>query len=907
MSDIHSFLPYRGSPKLKRVGVNIPMTQEQIDEYIRCSEDPIYFTEKYVKFVTIDKGFVNIDLYPFQKQAIDLVKNERQVIFKCGRQLGKTQTMVCVLLWYALFNEAKTIAILANKAKTAREILNRIKMAYEELPKWIQQGVVVWNKGDIELENKSKIFADSTASTAIRGFSINCVSGESMVGVKIDGEETSISIKKLEKILANSSKYNKVQINQNEYYYEHISRQQISQNLLQSNGERLLTGTIYGNTSHITTGSRWNRHAGEYENIIGKGTYVSTPFISEYNNWKSTWQNDICISPDANWKTGKNSETRLPNQYEDAERIFISDVRNTNGKKKIRRNKNENFNVKQRESNVDRNKEKIITNQKGKKFTTYGRMESENFNCSNRQEKNQRTHGENKQESGKNKENGRKTSWHEKITGSQTKNVSGSQGKNSLEQRIEIKTKTGYRPFNGLKITRKQKTVQIVLENGIKLVCTPEHKIYSIRGWLSASDTLNALILTENDGWKSVVSVIPHIPVDVYDLIAVEQEHAFFANGIYVHNCVYLDEYAFVPGNIAEDFFSSVYPTISSGETSKIIVTSTPNGMNQFYKMWVDSKEGRNNFKRVEANWRDVPGRTQEWADRQLRDLGEEKYLQEIEVEFHGSTGTLISGKVLKNLVFVKPNTMESIVGLCYYEQPQRGHRYVITADTSRGKGLDYSAFVVIDVTQIPYKVVCTYKDNDISPILYPSIIAKIAKWYNEAYVLVEINDNGQQVVDSLFDDYEYENILSTQITKNKVILSWAMGGTGASRGILTTKSVKRLGCSLMKNMIESYKLTFQDFNIIAELSTFVSKRNSYEAEDGSNDDLVMCLVLFSWMTNQPFFSDLCQTNIKEKLYLEQMKQIDDEALPLPLYNDGNTSGTQQFIDDGCVWDIVQN
>jgi hypothetical protein len=277
-----------------------------------------------------------------------------------------------------------------------------------------------------------------------------------------------------------------------------------------------------------------------------------------------------------------------------------------------------------------------------------------------------------------------------------------------------------------------------------------------------------------------------------------------------------------------------------------------------------------------------------------------------MECDFQGSVGTLISGMVLKNLAFVTPSTFEGIVGLRYYEKPIVGRKYVQVVDTSRGKGLDYSAFVVVDVTQIPYRVVCTYKDNDISPILFPSIIAKIGKWYNEAYTLVEINDNGQQVVDSLFDDYEYENILSTSVSKQKVSLSWAVGGTGGERGIRTTKSVKRLGCSLMKTLIEEYKLTFQDFDIIAELSTFISKRNSYEADEGSNDDLVMCLVLFSWMTNQTFFADLCNTNIKEKLYKEKQAQIDAQALPLPMFNDGtDVSGT--FVQDGSVWEVVTN
>jgi hypothetical protein len=549
MVNILNYQPYLGNKKLKKVGVKQQMTQEQVDEYTRCATDATYFINRYVKIISLDKGLVNIDLYPYQTEAVPKIVNERAVIIKAGRQIGKTTLTVGIVLWYILFNEAKTVAILANKAKTAREILNRIKVAYEELPHWIQQGVRVWNKGDIELENMSRVLADSTASSAIRGWSIN----------------------------------------------------------------------------------------------------------------------------------------------------FL-----------------------------------------------------------------------------------------------------------------------------------------------------------------------------------------------------------------------YLDEFAFVPNNIAEEFFTSVYPTITSGESAKILISSTPNGMNHFYKMWTEAIEGRNGFVTIDANWRSVPGRTDEWAERQRKALGDEKYAQEMECEFHGSSGTLISGAVLKALAFVKPQTFEGIVGLCFYEKPKEGAKYVCIVDTSRGKGLDYSAFTIIEVTDIPYRVVCTYRDNDISPVLYPSIIAKLAKWYNEAFVLVEINDNGQQVVDSLFDDYEYENILATAVVDKsraggRTTLTWNFGGKGGERGLRTTKSVKRLGCSLLKSLIEGQKLLFQDFHIISELSTFVSKKNSFEADEGANDDLVMCLVLFAWMTNQTFFSDLCNTNIKERLYRQQMKQIEDEMLPMPLTSDGLEQNDGRYVEEGAVWEIVRN
>ena len=533
---------YLGNPHLKRVNMPMQLTEEQVREYVKCAKDPIYFIENYVKIITLDKGFVQISLYPFQRQAVKDINDNRRVIVKAGRQVGKTTMVVGYILWYILFNEDKFVAILANKAPTAREILNRIKIAYEALPLWLQQGVRTWNKGDIELENNCRVMATSTASSAIRGYSISLL---------------------------------------------------------------------------------------------------------------------------------------------------------------------------------------------------------------------------------------------------------------------------------------------------------------------------------------------------------------------------YLDEFAFVPSNIADEFFTSVYPTISSGTQSKILISSTPNGMNHYYRMWTEASEGQNGFKHIEANWRQVPGRDQAWADDQRRILGEEKFLQEMECEFMGSAGTLLSAPALKSLAFVTPIHL-SENGIKIYKAPEKNRNYVIVADTSRGKGLDYSAFSVIDVTELPYRQVCTYKDNNISPLVYPSVIKRIGDYYNQAYVLVEINDNGQQIVDSLFEDYEYENILSTVDIKGKVSITWGYGNK-SYRGIRTTKSVKRLGCSLMKNLIEGQKLIIQDFDTISELSTFVAKGTSYESEEGSHDDLVMTLVLFSWMTNQQFFADLTNTDVRAKLHEEQMKQIEEEQLPSFLAGHEEVDqGEEQFVSGGTIWNVVQ-
>jgi len=540
---------YLGNPRLKRVNMPMQLTEDQVREYVKCAEDPVYFIENYVKVVMLDKGFVQINLYPFQKDAIEKFNKNRRIIVKAGRQVGKTTMVVGYILWYVLFNTDKSVAILANKAATAREILSRIKLAYEALPHWIQQGVKTWNKGDIELENGCRILANSTASSAIRGFSISLL---------------------------------------------------------------------------------------------------------------------------------------------------------------------------------------------------------------------------------------------------------------------------------------------------------------------------------------------------------------------------YLDEFAFVPTNIADEFFTSVYPTISSGTESKILISSTPNGMNHFYKMWNDAVEDNNGFTHISANWREVPGRDQKWADEQFRVLGEQKFMQEMECEFLGSSGTLISAVALRALSLAKPIANTGIENFKVYDEAKPDHLYFMVVDTSRGKGLDYSAFTVIDATALPYKVVATYRDNEISPLVYPAILKQVGTYYNNAYQLVETNDNGQQIVDILFDDYEYENILSTvehgKSKLNKKLLVNFGFGQKSGRGVKTTKSVKRLGCSILKNLIERQQLIITDYDIISELSTFVSNGVSYEAEEGSHDDLVMCLVLFAWLTNQRFFSDMTDVNIRQKLNAEQLKMIEEESigdLILAGHIDVDNK-SNAFVEDGAVWAPVE-
>lgn len=521
---------YLGNPLLKRSNVKIEFSRDEIQEYIKCSRDPIHFIETYLKIVNIDKGLVNFDLYEYQKEIVETTSNNRFTICKLPRQAGKTTTIVGVILWHVIFNESYNVAILANKLQQAREILSRIQLAYENLPKWLQQGVLEWNKGNIELENGSKILASATSSSAIRGGSFNMV---------------------------------------------------------------------------------------------------------------------------------------------------------------------------------------------------------------------------------------------------------------------------------------------------------------------------------------------------------------------------YLDEFAFVENNMQEEFFASVYPTITSGTSSKVIITSTPNGLNMFYKIWADSEEGKNDYKRIDVHWSDVPGRDEAWKLQTIKNTSAEQFRVEFECEFIGSSSTLIAGSKLRQLAARSPIKIND--NLKVYSDPLAERLYTVVVDTSRGTENDYSAFVVFDITEAPYRHVAVFRDNKIKPIIYPTVIRSIASAYNNANVLVEINDIGQQVAEILYHDMEYENVFFTSSVQKAGTRITAGFGHNSYLGVRTTKAVKKIGCSNLKTLVESDKLIIEDADIIYELMRFSSKGDSYEAEDG-NDDLAMCCVLFSWMIDQQFIKELNNIDMRKKLNEENVEMIETQLLPFGFVQDGRDDNLENVI-----------
>ena len=532
---------YLGNPNLKKANVATNFTPEEVQEYIKCSEDPVYFIQTYIKIVSLDKGLIPFDMYDFQVDMTRKFHDNRFNIAKLPRQSGKSTIVTSYLLWYVLFNANVNVAILANKAATSREMLQRLQLSYENLPKWLQQGILQWNRGSLELENGSKIMAASTSSSAVRGMSFNVI---------------------------------------------------------------------------------------------------------------------------------------------------------------------------------------------------------------------------------------------------------------------------------------------------------------------------------------------------------------------------FLDEFAFVPNHIADQFFSSVYPTISSGKSTKVIIISTPHGMNMFYKLWHDAEKGKNEYIPTEVHWSAVPGRDAAWKEQTIKNTSEQQFKVEFECEFLGSVDTLISPSKLRTMPYVDPIAQNK--GLAIYKRAEPEHNYIITVDVARGTSNDYSAFMVMDTTTLPYEVVARYRNNEIKPIVFPNIIIDVAKNYNNAYILCEVNDIGGQVADIIQFDLEYENLLMAAMRgRAGQQLGQGFSGKKTQLGVKMSTAVKQVGCSNLKALIEEDKLIIPDYDTIAELTTFIVKGQSFAAEDGCNDDLAMCLVIFGWMAMQEYFKQMHDNDVRQRIYDDQRENIEQDMAPFGFVDDG--LGEEYYADaQGDVWQVAE-
>jgi len=355
-------------------------------------------------------------------------------------------------------------------------------------------------------------------------------------------------------------------------------------------------------------------------------------------------------------------------------------------------------------------------------------------------------------------------------------------------------------------------------------------------------------------------------------------------------NIIFLDEFAFV--HKAEEFYTSTYPVISSGSDTKVIITSTPNGVgNMFYKLWQGAISKSNEFKSFTIHWRDVPGRDDAWRAKTIANTSEAQFRQEFSCEFVGSADTLINSTCLLGLQAQSPiNINHDIV---YYESPQEDHAYILIADVSKGRGQDYSTFSAIDISSRPFKQVCTYRNNTISPLLFPNLIVRAAMQYNQALVLVENNDVGQVVCNAIYYDHEYENMFTTSAVKSNGI------------GVVMSKKVKRIGCSNLKDLLEGNKLHIVDPYTIAEFANFVPKGDSFAAAEGSHDDSVMNFVLFSWFVSTDIFNGMSNTDLRELLYSEKMLEMEEDLPPFGYVSTGSSvinDSYNELINNAKEW-----
>lgn len=380
------------------------------------------------------------------------------------------------------------------------------------------------------------------------------------------------------------------------------------------------------------------------------------------------------------------------------------------------------------------------------------------------------------------------------------------------------------------------------------------------------------------------------------------------------YNLAFLDEFAHIQNNLADDFLASVFPTISSGKEAKLILSSTPRGLNTFYKYWIEAKSGKNGFVPFEVHWSDVPGRDEAWKRRMIESQGIDKFRQEYDCEFLGSSNTLVKGEKIAILTPMEP--IKVMNNIMIYEEPIKEykdeetgkthleHIYIVCVDISEGKNMDYSAFSIFDVSVMPYKQVATYRNNALPPILFPTILKGIGEYYNMAHMLIEVN-NSPQVADLLVEELAYENVfrVTTKIKKAQTIT--LSGGVNCFAGVKMSPLVKRLGCSMLKTLVENNKLIVVDEVTIKELSTFTQQGPTFKADIGCNDDMAMTLVLFSWLTTQDVFKEMLEYDLRKQLQYEQFDKIEEDLLVKPVITMG-AELDDSYVENGDLWSLVK-
>ena len=973
---------YLGNQNLKRSGVALGWDAEKIQEYKKCSTDPIYFIKTYIKIVNIDSGLVPFGIWPFQEKMIEVAMNNRFVICKMPRQVGKCDI-------YNTLVKIKT-RIWDSSIKNYKYIIEQIKMGdLYELSK--MQDVRTRDEGfDVpsQLETSNK----SYQIQRITSWSSNPLQSSLQASIRQNNwfEESCLSTwRKTFSVFKELPQRRYIETNskQSHQNQDRFGSRFYSDALLAEEGRwesRTSRDSSERSTSNIYSGKMYSetwRNDG-FGNLVEAPTELATDFNFQESRRNSgdkqkkeskDWKDFKGRTPiDRSFKNSfSNKDTIEIESQSDLSLLLRHSSREQNNRIQWR------FLARQSEEIQSRSVRKTTTDSE----TCIGNMEKRRAQKDSSYE-----------------------SWlrDSNHMGIRLQEVSGtnhsalSKLSDTIERKFidsvnlsdtEIWTDTGWQPASVI-----HKTVEYIewelVTSSHNLTCADTHIVFREDGSeVYVQDLISGDVILTESGPEKVVSVTEtDRSSNMYDITVDSKDHRFYTNGILSHNtttiaalllwyvlfndtykiailankekqsreilsriqlafehlprwlqqgvvewnkgnielengskilasstsstairgdsfnCIYLDEFAFVPNNIQEDFFASVYPTISSGSTSKVLITSTPNGMNMFYKLWSDSEQGRNRYERVSVHWSDVPGRTPKWRQETIDNTSERQFSAEFECEFLGSSNTLIDGKVLQRLTYIEPIHRSNNVDM--YHQPQKNHRYVIVVDTSRGVDIDYSAFIVFDVTAVPYVIVCKFKANDISPLVYPNIIAQVGYMYNEAFILVETNDIGQQVADILHQDLEYPAVLITQ-SKGRAGQKLSGGFGGKSRpqfGVRTTKQVKRIGCGNFKSLVENNKLIINDFDLLYEMARFIENKASYEAEEGEHDDLVMCCVLFGWLSNQPYFKDISETDVRNSLIESSGSLLDDDMTPFGWQDDGTDDGNDEFSDSNNLF-----
>ena len=464
---------------------------------------------------------------------------------------------------------------------------------------------------------------------------------------------------------------------------------------------------------------------------------------------------------------------------------------------------------------------------------------------------------------------------------------------------LKILTENGFRKFEGVLFQGIPESLVIVEfeDGGAPLKSTKDHLVMMDNGqWLEAEDLEEGYILFGGRKVKWVTEISNDSEEEVFDIFDVEETNSYYSNGVISHNCnlIYLDELGFVESGVAQEFLASSYPVIFTGKKAKILISSTPLGMNHFYHLWKDAEAGKNGFLPIKVHYTENPNRDEAWAKEQLKLLGSRAFNQEVLCSFLGSAYTLISGDALQSLSSIDP--IKEKGSLTIYEHPVPDHTYTVTVDTAEGIQQDRSAFSVIDITQRPYKIVARYYNDSISYLLFPDVIRQVAYDYNQAYVLVETNSVGNQVAVILMNDLEYDNVLRfiSEPKKGQILSRDAR----AKYGIVMSSKVKSIGCRALKTLIEEDMLIINDAEIINELNNFVEIGTTYKAADGYHDDLVMTLVSFAYLTQDKRFLDFTDTsrNIEFKRQIERLS--DEVKIPVTFYFDNGEETEIEDVDE---------